>query len=343
MSYYQNIVGQELAKERLGYQLDAAKNGREVKSIMVTGRTGLGKNAITDTTAEEFKRLGWNVHSFGCPTEMTGKVFARISEDIGTDGLPTLIKISECHRLKSRVQLTRLKRFIMLWTDEKNKGKTLNINDGELTGMVDWTRLVFVLDTNFPSQMEEGKESTSFVDRQLHVKLEDYSHTNIVKILHLMLEKKRLRVHDSTIDLIAYCARGTARPLQNITDELFAMAKASGEKETLNREQVLKAIQLAKQYPLGLTAEEVEMLQRCQSVKRQVVLSSTFPNLGTTDLRKALAFLQNKNITDMGVTRLKRKDRRNKAVANNRQAVIKQMTSVPVIRRVDVEELKKQA
>ncbi|GEM_PF-1070084 len=50
-----------------------------------------------------------------------------------------------------------------------------------------------------------------------------------------------------------------------------------------------------------------------------------------------------KNITDMGVTRLKRKDRRNKAVANNRQAVIKQMTSVPVIRRVDVEELKKQA
>ena len=45
----------------------------------------------------------------------------------------------------------------------------------------------------------------------------------------------------------------------------------------------------------------------------------------------------------MGVTRLKRKARRNKAVANNRQAVIKQMTSVPVIRRVDVEELKKQA
>ncbi|MBC7451874.1 MAG: hypothetical protein H7259_10330 [Cytophagales bacterium] len=53
--------------------------------------------------------------------------------------------------------------------------------------------------------------------------------------------------------------------------------------------------------------------------------------------------LDNKNITVMGVTRLKRKDRRNKAVANNRQTVIKQMTSVPVIRKVDVEELKKQA
>ena len=52
---------------------------------------------------------------------------------------------------------------------------------------------------------------------------------------------------------------------------------------------------------------------------------------------------QFKTLFAMAVTRLKRKDRRNKAVANNRQAVIKQMTSVPVIRRVDVEELKKQA
>jgi hypothetical protein len=45
----------------------------------------------------------------------------------------------------------------------------------------------------------------------------------------------------------------------------------------------------------------------------------------------------------MGVSRLKRKDRVNKAVANNLQARIKQLTKTPVIRRVDVEELKKQA
>ena len=45
----------------------------------------------------------------------------------------------------------------------------------------------------------------------------------------------------------------------------------------------------------------------------------------------------------MGVSRLKRKDRKNKARANNRQIVIKQMTKVPVIHGVTVEELKKQA
>jgi hypothetical protein len=42
----------------------------------------------------------------------------------------------------------------------------------------------------------------------------------------------------------------------------------------------------------------------------------------------------------MGVTRLKRKDRKNKARANNRVARIKQLLSTPVIKNVDIEELK---
>ena len=43
----------------------------------------------------------------------------------------------------------------------------------------------------------------------------------------------------------------------------------------------------------------------------------------------------------MGVTRLKRKDRRNKSKANARVKRIKQLTLTPVIRKIDVEELKK--
>lgn len=45
----------------------------------------------------------------------------------------------------------------------------------------------------------------------------------------------------------------------------------------------------------------------------------------------------------MAVTRLKRKDLRNKAKANARKAKIKQITKVPVIKKVDIEELRKQA
>ena len=44
----------------------------------------------------------------------------------------------------------------------------------------------------------------------------------------------------------------------------------------------------------------------------------------------------------MAITRLKRKDRKNKARANNKQRVIKQLLTVPVIKNVDVEALKAQ-
>ncbi|SDM47689.1 hypothetical protein [Siphonobacter aquaeclarae] len=42
----------------------------------------------------------------------------------------------------------------------------------------------------------------------------------------------------------------------------------------------------------------------------------------------------------MGVSQLKRKDRRNKAVANNRIATIKRLTLKPTIKKVDVEAIK---
>ncbi len=42
----------------------------------------------------------------------------------------------------------------------------------------------------------------------------------------------------------------------------------------------------------------------------------------------------------MGVTRLKRKERRNRAVANNRQIVIKQLMKRPKIKNVDIEAVK---
>lgn len=47
-------------------------------------------------------------------------------------------------------------------------------------------------------------------------------------------------------------------------------------------------------------------------------------------------------IKDMSVTRLKRKDRRNKAVANNKVAAVKRLTLKPTIKKVTVEELKAQ-
>jgi hypothetical protein len=44
----------------------------------------------------------------------------------------------------------------------------------------------------------------------------------------------------------------------------------------------------------------------------------------------------------MGVTRLKRKGKRNKSIANARVAKIKQLTLRPVIKNVDIEKIKEE-
>lgn len=44
----------------------------------------------------------------------------------------------------------------------------------------------------------------------------------------------------------------------------------------------------------------------------------------------------------MAVTRLERKGRVNKARAKNRKEVIKQISTTPIIKKVDIEELKAQ-
>jgi hypothetical protein len=58
---------------------------------------------------------------------------------------------------------------------------------------------------------------------------------------------------------------------------------------------------------------------------------------------KNLPLQSNKISTTMGVTRLKRKDRMNKTVSKLRTSAIKRLTNVPVIKKVDIEELKKKA
>lgn len=44
----------------------------------------------------------------------------------------------------------------------------------------------------------------------------------------------------------------------------------------------------------------------------------------------------------MGVTKLKRKERRNRTIANNKTAKIKSLTAKPVIKNVDIEAIKKE-
>jgi hypothetical protein len=67
--------------------------------------------------------------------------------------------------------------------------------------------------------------------------------------------------------------------------------------------------------------------------------------------KKSFSFIRKKYIfadsililRTMAVTRLKRKEKKNKTVSKARTTSIKRLTAVPVIKKIDLEELKKQA
>lgn len=50
-----------------------------------------------------------------------------------------------------------------------------------------------------------------------------------------------------------------------------------------------------------------------------------------------------KHILAMGVTQLKRKSRKNRAISNNKVAAVKRLTLRPDIKKVDIEDLKAEA
>lgn len=298
--HFNGLIGQSRTVERVSNMLANVEAGGDPTSVLITGRTGLGKDEMTGRIASCLNEMGYTKHEFACPSEITGKPYAKIAEDLDC-GAPIVVHIGEAHRLKkARVELQRLHSFIMAWTDDKNVGKEISINDGELRATVNRRNCVFVMNTNFPAKLEEGKKSTSFSDRLLFNVLDDYTVKQLDAILTQIAGRFGLRINPDTLHRITECARGTARPLVNICKELRNMAAANGGKATLNREEVLTAIRLADMFPKGLTKEEVTMLQFCGTPKRDSALSSLFPNLENQELKKSVAYLQTCQVTKKG-------------------------------------------
>jgi len=292
---FETVIGQLKVKELLSMFFAALENGKEISPMLITGQSGLGKTLLLDIVQAIYEGLGWLVIRVNCPSEIVGEKYALICQTMRENLAPVCLMVDEAHRLKKgRVSVQRMRNFIQLATDERMKGKQISINDGEISvPCLDWNKLTFVLATNFASELEEARGSTSFVQRFCGAALEDYSRKQSDEILHLMIARKGLRVADSTRGLIASCARGNARPLQNITDKLEKMSSALGDKHSLNRENILDAIRLSDLFPAGLDRTEIDILKAVlKRPVRQNILATQFPNVDGKTLRNSMAYLQ---------------------------------------------------
>ena len=298
---FKGIIGQKKAIENIGMILNSVDAGGDALPILIRGDSGLGKTRILDAIAGSYSELGWHVIRVNCPSEIVGEKYATICQTVRENLAPIAFVIDESHRLaKGRVSVQRFHKFVQLATDERMIGKEISINDGELSSScVSRKQLTFVLATNFASKLEEGKGSTSFRSRFSDILLESYTRKESDDILEGMIESKKLRVMDGTRAIISACARGNARPLQNITDKLAIMASGL-HKTTLNKEDCLNAIRLSDLFPAGLSISEIDIMLRTQKVPTaQNVMLTLFPNVDVSALRNSLAYLQGKDFLRM--------------------------------------------
>lgn len=290
MKQFENIIGQEIAKERLTNSVLSATKGGTVLSPLLIGEAGLGKSKMMDAYGDALEENGFMVIRHKSPEEFRNKgaFFDRIRQTI-LDGGKWALMIDEGHLFKHRstIQMDMIFAFI-LKALEKQNGHPIQF--GEDAVVFDRTQNVVCLATNFPKVLDK---SGAFQSRCDTVILDKYNQGQLVEILQKMLVGAGLKpANERTLQAIASCGRGTARPMERIVDQLVIDLKAHGEKNTINREDVVTALRLSKMFPLGLEPFEIQLLQRCKTqILRDNVIKATMPQVETAQFNNSKGFL----------------------------------------------------
>ncbi len=288
--HFGHIVGQNIAKERLTNSVLSAQNGGTVTSPLLIGEAGLGKSAMMDAYGDALEESGFKVIRHKSPEEFRskGESFDVIRQTI-LEGGKWALMIDEGHLFKHRptVQMDMIFGFL-LKALEKQNGSAIRF--GEDAVYFNRSENVVCLATNFPRVLDK---SGAFQSRCDTVILDKYTHEELVQILQKMLVNAGLKpANENTLHSIASCGRGTARPMERIVDQLVIDLRAYGDKDTINKKDVVTALRLSKMFPLGLEPFEIQLLERCRNqILRDNVIKASMPQVETSQFNHSKGFL----------------------------------------------------
>jgi Holliday junction resolvasome RuvABC ATP-dependent DNA helicase subunit len=293
--YFENVIGQDLAKASLTDSIRSGLKGGPMLSPLITGEAGNGKTHLAAAYCDAMEAEGVRVLRY-VPRELRlGEGLDDILEAFQS-GEKYVLWIDEMHELKgstgaaATVTLNLIYNMIMRMLDGTNHGKIININSN--TSIVfDPTKGSIVGTTNFPDRLDK---SGAFQSRFDKLELDLYDEKELVDILKMMLSQKGFHhLNDKTLGMIARCGRGTGRPLEQIVKSLAIAHTASGKKQkTINAKEVLDALRRNRIYPKGLQEHEVEMMAYARDRTMQNrTFKSRMPKLETPTLCKSVGFL----------------------------------------------------
>jgi Holliday junction resolvasome RuvABC ATP-dependent DNA helicase subunit len=290
MSGWDNIIGQERAKSRLKASVESFKRGGITLSPLLEAQKGGGKTALADVYCRELEKCGALVYRFASPAKFRSESGDwELFCDFWTSPEPGVLFIDEVHLLnhKPTIRLDKAKALLMEALDKNNAGRRINI-DSDNSFVFDRKVKTVVLATNFPDKLDSSGALQSRADRII---LDEYTQDEALLILKKMLENKGFHhLNDGTIEIIARCSRGSARPLEKVTDELEIILSGKSTK-TISRDEVKLALKNVKVYPFGLNENELKIMERAIKPLKLPHIHASLPQIETRAFRKSVGYL----------------------------------------------------
>lgn len=264
---FAHIVGQTQAKEILSLSLYGAENGGDFIQPMFFGQAGLGKTELARAYGKAAAEiLGVQFKEFATPRD-----FANVTEfDPVLDDLTTseqfVYYFDEIHELdNAKVSHVKFKAMIRKCLDRQNDGKEIQIADR--TMMFNRKNHVFIFATNHPEKVD-----TAVKDRCNKINLQLYNQPEMIEITERILEKNSLQADSlETMQRIARCGRGTARPIVSLVQDVFKIMPIS----EITTEIAMKALRMKEMYPAGLTLNEMKKMDLLCKETTAIVRSNT--------------------------------------------------------------------
>ncbi len=290
MTEFDKIIGQERAKSRLLASVKSFKRGGITLSPLFRAQKGGGKTVLADAYSQELKKAGAKLLRFPSPEEFReeGKEWDKFIQFF-TESERSVMFIDEAHLLtyKATRRMDKARAAIMKSFDKSNIGKVITL-DSETSFTFSRKEKTVILATNFPGRLDPSGALQSRMDG---MDLDEYDNNELLEILKLMLEAEGFHhLNDGTLDIIAKCGRGSARPLEKLVSEITILLGGKKTK-TITKAEVKTALRNIKLYPFGISEDELSVLQKFLTPLRSAHAAAALPKIETKLFKQAVGYL----------------------------------------------------
>lgn len=263
MTLFTNIVGQSVAKESLTETFEASLRGGALPRVFLDGQAGLGKTELAKSLGKAYEDQGYNFVQIDLDEiRLAGEDYNKVSNLLADPTISgnykgTVFFIDECHKLATvkTKQIANLYAALLKIGDGQSETGFVPMGEGLVDARTD--KSGFVLATNMSHLIKDGG---ALLSRYSNLKLALYTQAELVEILQSMLKKLGMKsANTDTLALIASTGRGTARPMSLVARKLREIATNQG-KDTINKDDAIKAMRLAEVYPYGVSKLEIALL-----------------------------------------------------------------------------------